>query len=503
MNASRLLTRGTLALACTALLGACAQNYTHKISSTTDALKTGAVDNAIAAHEAAYKDTAVADRDLLYFMERGELLRTGNKDIGESTQAWLTADERVRGWEDEARGKLQKGAGQLGAWLLSDGLARYDGQDYEKVWLSTRLAENHLAAGDWDKARVEVRRMYERETLIEDLRDKQVEAIKDAAKEKKADASAVKTADIKGYPVEIFNDPEVTNLRNAYQSAVSHYLAAFLFEASQDKSLAAAGYRKAIELRPDVTLLRDGLAQLDTKKPQPGKTDVLVLVETGFIPRRESLKITLPVPIGGKIKILSAAYPTLRPQPDDLVPTSVTVGTDTANTAMVTNLDAMARRALRDDMPTMIARSVTRMVVSAAAQEVLDRQNNTAASLMSLAVGIGSAVTADADTREWQSLPAHVSLARLSVPSGPQHVTLATPRGPITTDVNVTGRYAVLVLRPLGPTVSTLASVAPANEPVMVAEAAPVAPAPTKRKVAHAPARKSAAAATNSGVSAQ
>jgi len=502
MNASRLLTRGTLALACTALLGACAQNYTNKISSTTDALKTGSVDAAIAAHEAAYKDTAVADRDLLYFLERGELLRTGNKDLADSTQAWLTADERVRGWEDEARGKLQKGAGQLGAWLLSDGLARYDGQDYEKVWLSTRLAENHLAAGDWDKARVEVRRMYEREALIEDLRDKQIEAIKDAAKEKKVNAGTVKTADIKGYPVEIFNDPEVTNLRNAYQSAVSHYLAAFLFEASNDKSLAAAGYRKAIELRPDVTMLRDGLAGLDSKKPQPGKTDVLVLVETGFIPRRESVKITLPVPLGHSFKVLTAAYPTLRPQPDNLVPTSVAIGTDTANTAVVTNLDAMARRALRDDMPAMVARSVTRMLISAAAQEALQRQNSTAASLMSLAVGIGSAVTADADTREWQSLPAHVSLARLSVPSGPQRVTLATPRGPINADVNITGRYAVLVLRPLGPTVSTLASVAPANEPVMVAEVAPVDPK-AKRKPARAPARKSAAAATSSGASAQ
>jgi len=82
------------------------------------------------------KDTSVLDspagKDMLYFLEKGELLRLqGN--IAQSRDSWLIADEIVRVWEDEFRANPTRIVGEVGAFLMSDRARRYDGQDYEKV----------------------------------------------------------------------------------------------------------------------------------------------------------------------------------------------------------------------------------------------------------------------------------------------------------------------------------------------------------------------------------
>ncbi|GAB3625293.1 hypothetical protein PTE30175_01551 [Pandoraea terrae] len=473
-----------------ATLGACA-NYGTKMNTSTDSLRSGALDAALAAHEAQYEGVKPADRDLLYYFEHGELMRAKPGKLSESTEAWLEADTRVRAWEDDARGKLRKSAGDLGAVLLNETLSRYDGQDYEKVMLSTRLAENHLVAGKWDNARIEVRKMYERETLIAELRDKEVEALKAGAKDKGVAAAGMET--IKGYPVEIFSDPQVTNLRNSYQSAASHYLAGFVFEALGEPSLAAAGYRQSIELRPDVPMLKGGLERVATRKRVPsGMTEVLFIVETGWMPARESLKVTLPVPIGTGIKLLTASYPVIRPAKDAFAPTSIDAGGTAVPTFVVTNLDAMARRALKDDMPGQIARSMVRMAVSGVAQEVIERQGGTFGSLMSLAVGLTSAATETADTRQWRTLPAYISLGRATLPSGKRTVTVNTPTGPNRAEVDLNGPYAVVVIRPMGAVTETLVS-QPTDDMIRYASQ-PQKPEPAQPgKKGRAPVKKPAA----------
>ncbi len=441
------------------LLGACAQNYHTKVADTTQLWTTGSVSAALAAHEKAYADVKPEDRDLLYYMERGEMLRASQTNLDDSTSAWLKANEQVQTWEEDTRSKLGKGAGELGALLLSDSFLRYEGQDYEKVMLNTRLASNHLAAGKWNDARIEIRKMYERETLIAQFREKEVDALKAAAEEKGSKGGTLKMEQIKGYPVEIFDDPEVTNLRNAHQSAVSHYLAGFVFEALNEPSLAAAGYRQAIELRPDVPMLKDGLARIGAKRrAASGTTDVLFVVESGTMPARDSIKVTLPLPIGSGIKLLTAAYPVIRPGTDNFVPANLDVSGNAVPVATVTNLDAMARRALRDEMPAAIARSTVRMLVSGVAQAALGQHGGLAGSLMSLAVGIASAATADTDTRQWRTLPSRISLASASVKSGTHAVSYATPNGIAKTSVAIEGPYAVVVLRSFGSTLTAMAS---------------------------------------------
>jgi hypothetical protein len=166
--------------------------------------------------------------------------------------------------------------------------------------------------------------------------------------------------------------------------------------------------------------------------------------------------------------------------------------------AVVTNLDAMARRSLKDDMPTMIARSLVRMAISGAAQELLQHNDKSGfGSLMSLAVGVTSAATASTDTREWRTLPAYISLARTTIASGAHTVSLDTPQGRLQADVQFDGPYAVVVVRPLGNRLELIAS-QPADRALAASPAkATATPAATKTNTKTAPVRSTQQTASN------
>src|SRR5690606_34936553 len=251
-----------LAGAAALVLSGCAVMRSHdsEMSATLQSAMSGQVDTALAKHESHNK---LGGKDFLYFLERGELLRLKG-DYAQSRDTWLQADEFVRQWEERTR--LAEAATnvleQIGSVLINDKVRSYEGQDYEKVALAARLALNHAVLSDWEGARVEVRKMHEREAIIAEYRAKEVEELKAAAEEKNI-TTTVET--LEGYPIETLNSPDVTKLRNSYQSAFGHYLAGFIYEVLNEPGLAAAGYRQAIELRPDVPMLKQGLAGLDRR----------------------------------------------------------------------------------------------------------------------------------------------------------------------------------------------------------------------------------------------
>ena len=78
------------------LLSACAQNYHAKVADTAQHWNSGNIAGALAAHDKAYADVKPADRDLLYYLERGELLRSNPDKLSDSTDAWRKANEQMQ-----------------------------------------------------------------------------------------------------------------------------------------------------------------------------------------------------------------------------------------------------------------------------------------------------------------------------------------------------------------------------------------------------------------------
>ncbi|MDZ4153110.1 hypothetical protein, partial [Methylicorpusculum sp.] len=127
-----------LTLAMLMTLSGCSvmRSYDDELTQTLNLVGQGHVDQAITQLES---NNTGADKDLLYYMEKSELLRL-NKQYPESISTSLLADHLVNEWENEAKIRLGAVAETAGAVLLNDKTRRYDGHDYEKVMLSTRLA---------------------------------------------------------------------------------------------------------------------------------------------------------------------------------------------------------------------------------------------------------------------------------------------------------------------------------------------------------------------------
>jgi len=440
------------------LLTGCAtfRNYDEEMRQPLSLASEGNVDAAIGVlnrHNRAKK------KDMLYYMELGELRRLGEQYVA-SNSAWASADRGVREWESAAKLDPARTAGALMSYAVNDKVRPYEGHDYEKVMLTTRIALNYLAEGDWDNARVAIKQTHEREAVIAQVHEKQTQQLEQQARKSGARTSV---RELNGYPVETIDNPAVNALRNSYQSAFSHYLAGFVYEALGEPSLAAAGYRQAIELQPGLPLLEDALAGLDTRVAarDEGTTDLLIAVETGLVPARVSQQFPLPIPVNDRLILIPVSFPILQDTEPGRPPDSVRIDGIETHAVPITSVDAMVRRALQDEMPAIMLRSFVRSTGKAVAQYQTQRQadinrrrgNGGAAAALdiaTIALMLGSVVTESADERGWRSLPATISIARVKLPPGAHRISLSTWRGDASTEIELRGRYAFVGLRLLG-----------------------------------------------------
>ena len=462
-------------LTLSAALTGCASMQSHDklASDVQSAGRTGGIPAALAQLEASAKseDDKTA---LLYNLERGELLRMDRR-YEDSTNAFLLADIKVKEWEETAKTNPSKLMGTVGAALISERLKVYEGQDYEKVWVTTRLALNRMAVGDFENARVDIKRTHEREAIIAEFRSKETLAAEEEAKSKGATAGG---KELNGYPVETLNDPEVLALKNGYQNALSHYLAGFMYEVLGESGLAAPGYRKAIELKPETGVLEEGLRGLDNRtsftwKRRQRMTDVLFVVEAGDAPARKPKAFTIPVPTGRGMVTASISYPVIEPSTDPLLTTLSAAGTD-LKLEKVVDVNVMARRALKDEMPGMVLRGVTRAIAKGVMQNELQKGGGLVGGLIG---AVASAATEVADDRMWRMLPGRVYIARGYLPPG-EHVVTVNGRA-LPDPVKIDGQYALVPLRLYENTVlmgdvASLGKLAPVGS-VPVEAAAPAA----------------------------
>ncbi|MGD2140304.1 MAG: hypothetical protein PVH25_07920 [Burkholderiales bacterium] len=453
MLTARLRNAGWLGIAglCLVVISACAtfRSYDREMTVTLNLVSSGDIDAAVDL----YQRDASEDRDLLYYMETGELLRLAGR-YTQSQQAWFEADRQVAAWEEQARLDPQMLLRDAGSLLINDNTRPYTGQDFEKVMLTTRIALNHLALGQWDQARVAIKQTHEREALIAMLHAEQVRR----AEEQVSEEGAVRDfRDLNGYPVETIDSPEVNALRNSYQSAFSHYLAGFVYEALDEPSLAAAGYRQAIELHPGAALLEDGLAGLDARQAQRrgqasdtvGSTDLLVIVETGLAPKRKSVRIDLPIVSDDELFFAPVSFPVLRPQVGPVGTREVVIDDQMRTQGVdVTSVDLMSRRALRDEMPWIVVRAVTRAAVKVAVQKAVAKEDDSRAA--STAVKIGAIVSERADERCWRSLPADIAVARMRIAPGKREIEVELGSWKRRFSVELGGPFAVLSVRQVG-----------------------------------------------------
>ena len=458
---------------CSTLLFGCATGPNQKaLNESNNALRNGDVPMALTILEEANKNKK--EKDTPYYLNKGEITKyLGVQNLSESSTSLLRADSVVQDWQSKASINLAKNTGDfLNYFFASIGSnSTYEPKDYEKSLLSYNLALNHILAGRWDLASVEAKKMAERETIINRLHEKSVAALdaKENDNRKNRVQSYSRIDNINGYPVNLINSPEISGLKNAYQNAAAHYLAGYIFEQQSDAGMAAPGYRTALELKPNNGLFELSLGLLDknietTRKGARSNSDVLVIVETGSIPRINSHKSNIPFNTPQGVKIVAFNLPVIESPTPTFNPGSVRLGPQNIILYQAANLDAMSRRQLKDDMPGYLLKAstqaITQLVAQAAAQAAAAKNNNQGAGLLaSLAVGMALSV-GSADVRQWSTLPSSIFMGRATVAKGENNFSIPTPSGNFTVPLQVGQDYQIVHVRMLGPraVVSTMGS---------------------------------------------
>ena len=469
--------------------------------------KNGDLQNTNAAIAGAFKD-----KNTLYYLELGEVQRLqGSGQIPNSTENLLLADRNVEQWSVDTSDKMKRSFFNTSAYVLSEGFSStYDPKPYEITLLSQTLALNHLSQGHWNDAMVEAKKMAQREKFIEQLIETKVAAVSKAQQEQQSNpntqAATSRIEDINGYPVNLLDDEETRSLKNSYQNPAAYYLSGFIHESQGEASLAAPGYRLAIELRPQVNFFKTSIAKLDSNIANQAKksfADTLIIVDTGYMPKISPYRISQSIPIGNGSKLVTLTFPVIEKSTDRYTPTLVQLGDKTANLELVANIDSMARRNLKDEMPGYVLRATTRALVSLAAQYAADQaaqqaanknnrnnQNNnngTAAiigAIASMITGYSLQAINVTDVRHWSTLPAQTYMARMGLPIGPVQLKYALPSGVIQTQtVNLVGGYNVVYIRMFRNRATVLTS----NDPAALPQKQVVAPATLAKPVSVTP----------------
>lgn len=375
--------------------------------------------------------------DTTYYLEKGTFQANAvPAKLPQSTANLLVADLVVSDWENRAALSLRMSPAEFANAMADDFKQSnfYQPRDYEKSFVNYMIATNHLLAERFDLALPGAQRIREREEVIRNTREKLFvatrEELNSATKSAQGVGTKITSADqIPGYDASFMKDPEVAKLRNSYSNAASYYLAGFIFEREKEPSLAETSYKRVSELIPNAPILK--VTPKDGRSVASKSTsEVLIIVDTGFLPDVYSFKAVIPFWTPSGPKAVTWVVPSIKNNGIYFKPSYIGVDSNQVPLSMVANVDAMAKRELKDQMPTYITRAIVSSILQIAAQEaasqVIDKKAGGNPLLKLLTTAAVNAIAAgDVDTRMWKSLPANVYMARVRLPKG-EH-TLALP----------------------------------------------------------------------------
>lgn len=391
------------------LISSCSVDYTGRMAPVRSALTSG--EDALPLFGEAFQDSTGGDR-LLFLMEKGNLLRLRGR----------YADARRLLLEADRLSDMQRGTdlGEEAASLLTSDLAReFRGADYEQVLLNYCLAACYASEGELEEALVECRRVNEK--------------------------------------LEAFNTGYEHD--NRYRDdAFVRYMMGVLFEAAGDMDDALVAYRNALRVyetdygsyygfqvpeRLEIDILRvsalpgfeDLHSEFSNRWPGvswegtgagEGRGEVVAFVEEGLIPPRYERSVEGY----SENRVYRVAVPAIVAPGRRTSTVILECGDARSEGFLAEDLAAVAEKNLEDSAARDLARAIARAAAKAGAaglaEEAVEEATGDESGCWSegtgLAVSVIGAAMENADLRAWLTLPARISVARLSLEPGPHRV---------------------------------------------------------------------------------
>ena len=185
---------------------------------------------------------------------------------------------------------------------------------------------------------------------------------------------------------------------------------------------------------------------LSVSGPSRDQGTLAVFVETGWIPHKDEIKISLPIlttdhytdydqwasHVAGRANWnsysstsisywLSVALPSMPPEtPGNTITGRMRVGGQSVETQVVDSLERRARLNFEATYPKVLVRTIVRALIKYAASHAAGKEDETVGLLVNL-LGI---LTERADTRSWLTLPSQILLLRMDLPPGDYDIDL-------------------------------------------------------------------------------
>lgn len=455
-----------LSLCSLALAGiGCAQ---ANLTNAQTAYRSGNLDGADKWIDQYVKDQGKGVNRVIAHLEQGSI-RRDQGDLQGSLESFDVANEAINRIDRAPDVSLSR---ETLAVFSNLNALPYRGTYADRIMLYTLRALNYLELGDPGRARVELRRAFERQREAVELNAKQLEAARNAAltssHQGSYDASrAQQNPRFQAGLNASYADLNQYRGYGDYANPFAEWLQGlfYLGEAADGsdvergrKSLSrAAGMAPG---NPFVELDRQMAERIAAGEPTPATT--WVVFATGTAPLRGEIRIDIPLFIfGGGVDYVGANFPRLVTNPNYLKALSVQPAGDinrpdpAVTTQLLADLDSIVAEEFKNDLPVIITKTLiaagTKAAAAYALRETFDNRDDGLTALIRIAATIYQYAANQADLRTWGSLPKQYQIARLPTPRSGK--IMVSPRGavaraatPIEIDL-LPGEFNVVMVR--------------------------------------------------------
>ena len=371
--------------------------------------------------------------ELMWRLEEGSAFFCDG-EYEKSIEAFDTAENIILDYEKRAVVNLREGKDEAASMLTNPNAIPYKGNYYEKIMLNAYKALCYFALEKPEDARVELRRMYERQKEAMERFESDIDEAQELAEKNKTSMQDISTKvtefkDIEK-SVESVSNKALGNFANpfaTYLSAIG-YLSDGLYDS------AAVDFRNLYKMDPANTLFRKDLVTCSMHSSEniphelalllPDKYSltsniVYVIFANGMSAARKGITIhlVLPPPVTGYTGV---SFPILEyyPKPYDCVIVKDEAG-NVYRSVKIADMDSIIAREYMNALPAMI----TRIFLAVAVKEVanyflLKSLEGDSAAYWSAVVAMSVYKYAfnTPDTRCWQMLPKEYQIVHFPRP---------------------------------------------------------------------------------------
>lgn len=430
------------------LLATGCQTYKAQNAKTSGHWQQGDVPAAVKELTAKVEKEKNTKDTIIWQLELAAALRAARQHR-ESLETLEAAEEKINKYDEGAKVKI--GSETL-ALMSNQAQLPYEGRAYDKIMLNTYKALSYLQLGEPDKARVEFIRAQQRQEEAVEINKGRIE---------KAEAQLAKAKEKEKFdPDKTRDDPKFKaqfdgayafldqyKAEANYKNPVAVYLHGLFFMTAAtgpaDLELAKHSFDEVAGMVAENKFVKEDRELLELAlagNPLPAAT--YVIFETGRAPIRDQIRIDLPLFIVGltKVPYVGAAFPTLKPQEGHLSCLQVVAGETKSSTATLANMDAIVGREFKDELPTIIVKTMASTLAKAAMAYAINKeakkQDAMAGLFSGIATGIAQAAVNIADTRTWTTLPKEFQVCRIPTPKD-RKIQLESPDGLLKTELSV------------------------------------------------------------------